>query len=908
MTANQPTAIYTIGHAKRTTAQLIELLRNYAIDFVIDVRTVPEQDSHVDFAPTTLTALLQSANLRYVSMSSALGEVPPAGRALNYSAIRASAAYQQALGRLQKAFQQQHRVALLGVAGPPDGCQRSQLFGASLEAMEIPVVHIDQHGTLQSQATVMWDWANQAFADAGYGDDEEPYYDPPPLPAAVTLPTYSSPHDALKRVYGYETFRPLQEAIITNVLARRDTLVIMPTGGGKSLCYQLPALLMDGLTLVVSPLIALMQDQVAALRAAGVAAAFLNSSLAAVDYSATVMDAKQGNLKLLYMAPETLLRADMLAMLAQCKLVAIAIDEAHCISQWGHDFRPEYRKIVSVRQRFPNTVCLALTATATPRVQEDIKQSLGFRDENEFLSSFDRPNLFISVQPKSNMAQQVIDFLQTHPDQSGIIYCSTQRHVEDLAATINANGLQALPYHAGLDHGTRTRNQRAFMVDNVRVIVATIAFGMGVDKPDVRFVLHVDLPQDVESYYQQIGRAGRDGERADCLLLFSYGDVHTIQHFIRQGAESEQAGRQFRLQTMVNWAETPVCRRRDLLGYFGETYTGDNCGMCDNCIQPPTALVDLTVPAQKFLSCVLRTGERFGVGHIINVLRGSQAQSVMKWNHNRLSTYGIGQDHAEATWKHLAQQFVQGGLLNRDLETGSLAVTDVGRAVLRGKTFEGTLQEVRATSSRGITDTPLPYEIALFEQLRNLRKRIADAENVPPYIIFADRSLQEMATHLPQSPESLATMHGVGRAKVERYAETFIPLIVDYCRERKLDERPKAGKAPVVRVGSLKARSDEVGEFFAEGQTLDAIALHYNVKRQTVISNLAKYVEAGNAIDSERLRGESTLTAEQQAQTLAAFAELGDNALRPIFEALREQVSYDEIHLMRLVFQLEKTR
>ncbi len=905
MTANQPIPIYTIGHANRTPAELIDLLRKQQIDFLIDIRTPAEQDSSADFAPPELTTTLQAAGIRYVSMSNALDDsVAAANGALNYPTVRTTASYQQAIGRLQKAFQQQQRVALLGLAAAPDACQRCQLFGASLQALEIPVMHIDQNGVVQTQEAVMWDWANQAMEMANFAEDEDPYYEPPRMAASVELPTYSSPADALKRVYGYDTFRPLQEAIVTNVLAHRDTLVIMPTGGGKSLCYQLPALLMDGLTLVVSPLIALMQDQVQALRTAGEAAAFLNSSLAAVDYNATVMDAKAGNLKLLYMAPETLLRPDMLALLTQCNLEAIAIDEAHCISQWGHDFRPEYRQIVAVRQRFPEAVCLALTATATPRVQEDIKQSLGFRDENEFVSSFDRRNLFISVQPKINMAQQVIEFLREHPDQSGIIYCSTQRHVADLAATINANGLSALPYHAGLDHGTRTRNQRAFMVDDVRVIVATIAFGMGVDKPDVRFVMHVDLPQDVEGYYQQIGRAGRDGERADCLLLFGYGDVYTIQHFIDQGADSERQGRQERLRTMVNWAETRDCRRRDLLGYFGERYTVDNCDMCDNCVQPAAELVDLTVPAQKFLSCVLRTGERFGMGHIIGVLRGSQAQNIRKWQHDQLSTHGIGQEYSESTWKHLVQQFVQGDLLTRSMDMGILSVTELGRAVLRGEKFEGTLQEERYRVS-STPDAPLPYENMLFERLRVERKRLADADNVPPYVIFSDRSLQEMATYLPQSTESFGAIHGVGRAKVERFADIFVPLIVDYCKEKELEERPKFEKPTVVRVGSMKARSDEVGEFFAEGKSLDAIAEHYNVKRQTVITNLVKYVEAGNVIDGERLQGESTLPAAQQTQVLTAFDEQGDSALRPIFDAMNGQVSYDDLHLLRLVYRLK---
>ncbi|MCB0104400.1 MAG: DNA helicase RecQ [Caldilineaceae bacterium] len=904
MSTDDTIPIYTIGHANRTPNELIDLLCRRQIAYLLDVRTPAEQEADAAFIPAALMELLQPTAVRYVALTSAYADSPrSAGDELDFPAVRATASYQQAVARLQNAFQQQQRIALLGAVAAADGCQRSQLFGASLQAAGIPVIHIDEAGNGRSHEDVMWALANEALAWADVAEEDATYYEPQhnPTPAVTT---YDSPLDALQRVYGYDSFRPLQAEIITNVLARRDTLVIMPTGGGKSLCYQLPALLTEGLTLVVSPLIALMQDQVAALRTAGVAAAFLNSTLHAADYAATLADARAGHLKLLYMAPETLLRPDILTTLEQCRLTTIAIDEAHCISQWGHDFRPEYRQLVAVRRRFPQAVCIALTATATPRVQDDIKQSLGFREENEFVSSFDRQNLFIAVNAKTNLAQQVIDFVQERTEQSGIIYCATQRRVEDLAATLSANGFSALPYHAGLDSATRTRNQRAFMVDDTRVIVATIAFGMGVDKPDVRFVLHVDLPQDVESYYQQIGRAGRDGERADCLLLFSYGDVQTIQHFIQQGADSERDGRYRRLQTMVNWAETRVCRRRDLLGYFGEEVSADNCGMCDNCVQPAVALVDLTIAAQKFLSCVLRTGERFGVGHIVQVLRGSQAQNILKWRHNELSTHGIGQEYSDALWKDLAQQFIKEDLLTRDLENGTLAVTAKGRTVLRGEPFMGALPEERRGGSGVGAEAPPPYEVALFGQLRNLRKELADAENVPPYMIFSDRSLQEMATYLPHSAESFGTIHGVGRAKVERYADLVLPIIAAYCEEQDLEERPKAGKPTIVRVGSMKSRSEEVGELFADGESLAALTTRYGVKRQTVITNLAKYVEAGNGIDSERLQAESTLSAAQQDAVLAAFAELGTAALRPIFDAMHGQVDYDELHLLRIVHRL----
>ncbi len=875
MTAHSPIPIYTIGYGNRASAQFLALLQHYGIAYLIDVRTTA---SHAvappDFTQSVLAAALPQQGVRYVDMRAALGD----------AANHTTASYQQAIDRLRTAFAQQQRVALLGAAADPAHCHRSHLIGATLADLDIPVVHIDEVGALHAHAVIM----ERRQSASG-------------VAAAPSTINAETPHMLLKRVFGYAEFRPPQAQIVENVLARRDTLVIMPTGGGKSLCYQLPALLLEGLTLVVSPLIALMQDQVDALRQLGAPAAYLNSTLSAADYNATVEQVKAGRLKLLYMAPETLRRPESLALLEQSRLQAIAIDEAHCISQWGHDFRPEYRQLVTVRQRFPQAVCIALTATATPRVQQDITETLDFRAENAFVASFDRPNLQIEVKPKIDTVRQMLDFLAAHPNQSGIIYCATQRHVDELAATLNANRIAALPYHAGLEIATRQQNQRAFMVDDVQIMVATIAFGMGVDKPDVRFVLHVDLPQDVENYYQQIGRAGRDGERADCLLLFGYGDVHTIQHFIREGAERERIGRMNRLQTLVNWAETTECRRRQLLAYFGENYTADHCGMCDNCVRPATTPVDLTLAAQKFLSCVLRTGEKFGAGHIIQVLRGSRAQNVLKWAHETLSTYGIGQEYTEATWKQLVQQFIQQGLLQHTLDFGTLSLTEKGRAVLRGEPVWGTLPAI--ATYNGVAATPAAYELALFEELRAARKAAADGAGVPPYMIFADRSLREMATYLPQSVDAFALIHGVGRAKIERYGEQFLNLIRTYCAEQNLSERPIVAR-PVARVSTAKTRSDEVGEGFAVGQSLAALAQQFGVKRQTVIATLTKYADEGNPVDVARLSAESTLTPKQQAATLAAFGELGDQYLKPVFDALDQSVDYEELHLLRLIYRL----
>ncbi|RME45475.1 MAG: DNA helicase RecQ [Chloroflexi bacterium] len=706
-------------------------------------------------------------------------------------------------------------------------------------------------------------------------------------------------------VFDYDRFRPLQDEIIENVLLRRDTLVVMPTGGGKSLCYQIPALLFPGVTVVISPLISLMQDQVAQLRELGVPAAFLNSTLAYSEYVRTMQQVRQGEVKLLYVAPETLLRPEILLMLEDCRVDCLAIDEAHCISQWGHDFQPEYRRLMPVRERFPDAVCIALTATATPRVRADIRQILGFDEENEFVASFDRPNLFIEVMPKEDVLAQTLEFVLDHPNQSGIVYCATRDRVDELAASLRAQGVNALPYHAGMEAEARRRHQDMFINGDVPVMVATIAFGMGIDKPDVRFVLHVDLPKNIEHYYQQIGRAGRDGLRADCLLLFSHADVHTIRHFIRQGAASQRPSREQRLQALVRWVESRECRRKGLLAYFGETYRADSCRMCDNCTdEQEQPQVDLTIPAQKFLSCVLRTGQQFGASHIIKVLRGSRAKGVLSRGHDQLSCYGIGRDLSREQWKHLAHQLVQRGLLAEN-EYGGLQVTDEGRAVLRGRKMMGTLAPIRrrAGTHQSIGIRP-DYDPELFQQLRAKRRELAEAAAVPPYVIFSDRSLQEMATYFPQSREAFGRIYGVGRRKLERYADVFLSLIRAYCRPRRIAERSKSPLSISTRGAVRPARSPrgvQIGEAFRAGATLSELAAAYGIKRQTVITHLAWFVQNGGNLPEERLLVESSLAAEVRERVLAAFQRHGAERLRPIFELFEGEISYEELHLLRVV-------
>jgi ATP-dependent DNA helicase RecQ len=601
----------------------------------------------------------------------------------------------------------------------------------------------------------------------------------------------------LKEVFGFERFWPHQEKIIGHILEKKDALVVLPTGGGKSLCYQIPGLIFDGLTLVVSPLISLMKDQVDQLRECGVPALFLNSSLSMEAYRTNVAELRANRVKLLYLAPEALLAPRTLSMLSDLKVDCIAIDEAHCISQWGHDFRPEYRQLAEVRAVFPNTSCVALTATATPRVREDIRHSLGIEAQSEYVSSFDRPNLFLEVAPKTEPLEQVLTLLKQYPNESGIIYCATRRQTDDLHVILQRRGYSVRPYHAGLTEAERSENQERFSHDDIRIIVATIAFGMGINKPNVRFVIHYDLPGSIDNYYQEIGRAGRDGLPAHCLLLFGYGDLYKVQFFIGQKTEQEQRLAQILLSRLLGFAETDICRRIPLLNYFGETGVPDRCGMCDNCRlgDEEKELVDLTLPAQMFLSCVKRTGEIFGAGHIIDVLRGSGSQKILKFGHEELSTYGIGTAYAGKQWRHLARQLIQKGMLLYQYEHGSLKLTPKAWEVLRGEEpFLGRLEG--AHKERGVIQKQRGgetenFDPVLFEALRKKRKELADQTNLPPYTIFHDRTLREMALHYPQTRESLLALYGIGRRKLEKYADAFLEIIRAYGQIHRNPESPK---------------------------------------------------------------------------------------------------------------------
>ena len=587
----------------------------------------------------------------------------------------------------------------------------------------------------------------------------------------------------LKSTFGYDTFRPLQEKCILSVLDKKDTLLIMPTGGGKSLCYQIPALVFSGLTIVVSPLISLMKDQVSQLKEFGVEAEVINSTLSWDEYNENKMLVQSGQTKLLFVAPETLFKPDILEMLEQCQVDCITIDEAHCISEWGHDFRPDYRRIQDIRMQFSNAVFLAVTATATERVRHDIVANLKLKEPVELTASFNRDNLFYEVIPKDRATDQALDFLEKFKGQSGIIYCFSRKQVDSLTADLNAYGFKALPYHAGLSSEVRHRNQDLFIRDDVPIIVATIAFGMGINKPNVRFVIHYDLPKNIESYYQETGRAGRDGLQSHCLLFFSFGDIAKIRYFIDQKTDKlQQRVALDHLNAMVDYAESRKCRRVPLITYFGENYNIENCGLCDNCVNPKEPVFDLSTEAIKFLQCMSATEEVFGAVHVINVLRGSQSEKVLNYSHNECSIYGHGKDLSLKQWQNLVRQFIQQRIIDKESKYGVLSLNNKSYEILSGKRmFEGYPPPPDPIKSKAKNVSRFSnVDGNLFTALRKKRKELADEKNVPPYVIFSDKTLVDMCHKLPQNKKEFIEVFGVGEQKLKKFGNIFMSIVKEY--------------------------------------------------------------------------------------------------------------------------------
>lgn len=588
--------------------------------------------------------------------------------------------------------------------------------------------------------------------------------------------------DVLRRVFGHSGFRGLQEAIVDCVVGGGDALVLMPTGGGKSLCYQVPALLREGCGIVVSPLIALMQDQVEAMRQLGVRAAFLNSSLEARAAFEVESQLLAGELDLLYVAPERLLTARFLDLLTQARIALFAIDEAHCVSQWGHDFRPEYRQLDVLHARWPSVPRIALTATADPPTQREIAERLGLESAQAFVSSFDRPNLRYRVEHKHAGPKQLQAFLDSHRGQAGIVYCLSRKGVDGTALTLQQKGYKALPYHAGMDSSERAENQRRFLREDGIVMVATIAFGMGIDKPDVRFVAHLNLPKSVEGYYQETGRAGRDGEPAEVWLCYGLSDVVTLREMILQGEAGEERKRieQRKLDALLGYCESVRCRREVLLQSFGEDYRGP-CGNCDNCLDPPQTW-DATLPAQQALSCVYRSGQRFGAAHLIEILRGVDSEKVRSYGHHTLSTFGIGAKLDERRWRSVFRQLVAGGLLDVQVDGyGALRLTPASRAVLKGEHPVRLREDPAPVKAKGrrsvLASLPSDAGDVRFERLRRLRAQLAKEQNLPAYVIFHDATLREIAERLPQSLDELGAISGVGARKLERYGEALLDVL-----------------------------------------------------------------------------------------------------------------------------------
>jgi ATP-dependent DNA helicase RecQ len=601
--------------------------------------------------------------------------------------------------------------------------------------------------------------------------------------------------ERLKEIFGYSQFRGNQERIIKNLLDGKNTFVIMPTGAGKSLCYQLPAMIREGLAIVISPLIALMKNQVDQMNAYGVNARFLNSTLSKGEITRLKKECMNGNVKLLYVAPESLNKEETIEFLKKVNVSFVAIDEAHCISEWGHDFRPEYRRIKTMIQNLGNMPVIALTATATPKVQIDIQKNLQMEEADVFISSFNRKNLYYEVRPKKETKKQLIKFLKDHKGKSGVIYCLSRKKVEEIAQLLNVNGFKAAPYHAGLDPDVRMKNQDDFLNEEVDIIVATIAFGMGIDKPDVRFVVHYDVPKSLEGYYQETGRGGRDGLEGICLMFYSHNDLNKLEKFNKDKPVQERENARILLQEMEFYAESPVCRRRQLLHYFGEEYMQENCGMCDNCVHPRERF-DGTDALTLVLQAAKLTNERFGLNHLVHVVRGVEDEYVKSYGHFDLSVYGKGADEDVDYWKSVIRQALIYQFLEKDIDNiGALRLSERGAKFLknpytvelaRDHDFTTEIDEEEESTEKAPANAK-SYDDKLFEILKNLRRKIAKERNLPPYVIFQDPSLEEMATTYPTTKDDLAQVNGVGMGKVNKFGKDFIDAIKNYVDENDIE-------------------------------------------------------------------------------------------------------------------------
>ena len=717
--------------------------------------------------------------------------------------------------------------------------------------------------------------------------------------------TTARAREILKHQFGYDEFRLNQEPVIETVLQGKDAVVLMPTGGGKSLCYQIPALMLDGLTVVISPLIALMKDQVDALKNNGIEAAFLNSTQTGQQQVEVFRDVRSGKLKLLYVAPERLLQSgdQFMDFLRSTNVSLFAIDEAHCISSWGHDFRPEYMQLGKLKTNFPQIPVIALTATADKLVRQDIVERLNVQSAQVFVSGFNRPNIFYSVQPKRNSYSQLLDYLEKHKDESGIIYCLSRSSVDSLALDLRDEGFSALPYHAGLDREIRVKNQELFLKDEVKIIVATIAFGMGIDKSNVRFVVHMDLPKNIESYYQETGRAGRDGLPSEALLFFSWGDVIKLKGFAQVEGNREQSEIMLKkLDIMGKFGEITTCRRKFLLNYFSET-TVDVCGNCDNC-NTTFERFDGTIIAQKALSAVYRTGQRFGISYLIDLLRGSEAKTIRD-EHKNLKTYGVGADISKNNWfDYFKDLIAQGYLAQSEGQFPVILLTDKSMAVLSGQEKVELIKlRVREDKKASTAADAVPHDSELFDELKRTRMSLAKKENVPPYIIFSDATLIEMAAYMPLDLADMRKMSGVGDLKLEKYGKDFLFDIRSYCKRKQIKSR--MDRKVVKRERKARTKRNSHGDdtyttslkMFRSGRSFEEIAHERGLGVGTIESHLVRFIPTGE------VKLDDLVPAHKIEPIRNAFIELKDEArLGKVKELLGDDYSYSEIRAVAAEF------
>jgi ATP-dependent DNA helicase RecQ len=704
----------------------------------------------------------------------------------------------------------------------------------------------------------------------------------------------------LKKHFGYDRFRPLQREIISDALAGRDVLVLMPTGGGKSLCFQLPALTRQGLTIVVSPLISLMKDQVDALQTSGIPATYLNSTLDRQGAVARWRGLHRGEYRMLYVAPERLMLDTFLERAVNWNIAQFAIDEAHCISEWGHDFRPEYRELKKLRTHFPDVPMMALTATATERVRADIVKQLKLREARCYVASFNRPNLAYRVVPKTVPYEQLLEFIRSRPNDSGIVYCASRKSADSLARNLSEDGVSAKPYHAGLTSAERTKNQEAFLRDDVRVVTATIAFGMGINKPNVRFVVHYDLPKNLESYYQETGRAGRDGLPSECVLLFSAGDVAKQLHFIDEKSESEARIARAQLQQMVHYAETRDCRRVTLLRYFGEEYTKPSCEGCDNCLTPRETF-DGTIPAQKFLSCIHRihakSGFGFGLNHIVDVLRGADTEAIRQRSHNELSTYGIGRELKREAWQAIGRELLRLELIEcAPGKFATLSLTPAGRDALRHRTPITLTKQIEVVArDQKARAGAIECDEVLFERLRGLRRKLADERNVPAYVIFSDVSLREMARNYPTTAAEFRRIPGVAEQKLKDFAEAFLSEIKNYLVANSRRTFP-SDLDPVrpPRRSRLNDSQKETLRRFRSGESVNDISRARGFMRSTIYDHLEAAIKSGESLEPDRF-----FTGAQREEIARAFQKVADGNLADVRSLLRSKYDYGELRIFR---------